>query len=113
MNAGFVYKSIASGDCLVGLHGDMGDFAEQLAGRKNLLAHNSGGKGIAVGAHSHRHDDFFKSGVARALADAIDGALNLPGAGGNGSQRVGDGHTEIVVAMRRNHDFIDPSHSFA
>ena len=47
----------------------------------------------------HRHDDLFQRGVARPLADAVDGALDLPRAAAQRRQRVGDGQAEIVVAV--------------
>ena len=40
-----------------------------------------------------------RAAVAGALADAVDGALDLAGTGGDGGQRVGDGHAEIVVTV--------------
>ena len=46
------------------------------------------------------HDDLFERRVARALADAVDRALDLPHAGADRGQRVGDGEAEIVVAVR-------------
>ena len=38
-------------------------------------------------------------GVAGALAEAVDGDLDLPGAGLDAGQRVGRGEAEIVVAV--------------
>ncbi len=111
VNAGLVRESIATRDGLIGLHGDMRDFAEQLAGGENLLADNGGGVGIAVGAHSHCHHDFFESGIARALADAVDGALDLPRARANGGQRIGDGHAEIIMAVRRDNDVLNATNA--
>ena len=52
-----------------------------------------------IGPHAGRHDDLFERGVAGALADAVDRALDLPGAGADGRERVGDGEAEVVVAM--------------
>ena len=46
-----------------------------------------------------RHHDLFERGVAGALADAVDGAFDLAGAGLHGGERVGDGQTQIVMAM--------------
>ncbi len=42
-----------------------------------------------------------RAAVSGALADAVDGALDLTGTGGDGGQRVGDGHAEIVVTVAR------------
>ena len=56
-----------------------------------------------VGADLEGHHDLFERRVAGALADAVDGALDLAGAGLHGGERVGDGQAEIVVAVRRQH----------
>ena len=53
-----------------------------------------------VVAHLHRHHDLLERGVAGALADAVDGAFDLPDAGAHAGERVGHRHAEIVVAMR-------------
>ena len=47
-----------------------------------------------------RHHHLFERGVAGALADAVDGALDLPRAVAHGGERVGDRHAEVVVAVR-------------
>ena len=58
-------------------------------------------------ARPHRHHDLLERAVAGALADAIDRALDLAGAGADGSQGVGDGHAEVVVAVDRQYDLVD------
>src|SRR5438477_75888 len=45
----------------------------------------------------------FLRGVARALADAVDRALDLPGAGEERGERVRDRLPEVVVAVDRDH----------
>jgi hypothetical protein len=52
-------------------------------------------------ARLQRHDDFFERTVAGAFADAVDGALDLAGAGDHRGQAVGHRHAEIVVAVHR------------
>ena len=52
-----------------------------------------------LAARADRHDDLFERGVAGALADAVDGALDLRGAGAHRGQRVGRGQAEVVVAV--------------
>ena len=46
-----------------------------------------------------RHHDLLQRRVTRALAEAIDGAFNLPDAGLHCGQRVCYGHAKIIVAM--------------
>jgi len=107
MDAGFVREGVASDNGFVGLDGDAGDLAEQLAGGKKMLGGNSGFVRIAIVADAHGHDQFFERGVACALTDAIDGALDLAGSGGDGGHGVGDGHAEIVVAVGGDSDALD------
>jgi hypothetical protein len=57
--------------------------------------------------HRSRHHDFFKRGVASTLAQAVDRALNLTRtANGDASERVGDRHTKVVMAMHRPDRFV-------
>ena len=64
-------------------------------------------------ARLQRHDDFFERAVAGALADAVDGALDLARAGDHGREAVGHRHAEIVVAMHRQADLVDAAHVLA
>ena len=50
--------------------------------------------------------DLFESGVAGALADAVDGALDLAGSTFYAGLGVGYGHAEVVVAMGGVDDFV-------
>ncbi len=58
-------------------------------------------------ANAHGHDNFFERGVAGALADAVDGALDLAGSGGDGRHGVGYRHAEIVMAVGGDSDVLD------
>ena len=100
VDAGFVRERIAADDRLVGLHVLAGERAEQLAGGKDLARVDGRVERQAVGAHAGRHHDLFERRVAGALADAVDRALDLPRAGGDRRERVGDGKPEVVVAVR-------------
>ena len=100
-------ERVASGDGLVRLHRNAGDFAQQLAGGKQMLTGNAGLVRITIAAHVHRHHNLFESGVAGALADAVNGALHLTGAGVRRPPEVGDRHSEIIVAVSRNSDVLD------
>src|SRR4051794_26843011 len=57
-----------------------------------------------VGARPQRHDDLLQCRVAGALADAVDGALDLPRAVLDPGQGIGDGHAEVVVAVGAEDD---------
>ena len=54
--------------------------------------------------HIERGSNLFKRGITGALADAVDGALHLPCARVDGGQRVRNGQTKVVVAVRGEHD---------
>jgi hypothetical protein len=100
MDSGFVRERIASGDGFVRLHGNAGNFAQQLAGRENLLTDNAGLIRIAIGAHAHRHDNLFQRSVARAFANSVNCALHLARSGGDRRHGVRHRQTEIIVAVR-------------
>src|ERR1700688_185962 len=81
MDACFVRESVASSDGFIGLHGHAGDFAQHLAGGKEVFPSDSGLIGITVMTNSHGHDDLFERSVAGALADAVDSAFDLTSSG--------------------------------
>ena len=72
---------------------------QQLAGGVEMLGVDAGFVREAVAAGLDGHDDLFERSVAGALADAVDGALDLPRAGLDGGQRIGHGQAQIVVAV--------------
>jgi hypothetical protein len=57
-------------------------------------------------AHLQRHHQFLHRGIAGALADAVDGALDLARAALDRGQRVGHGQAEVVVAVRTEDDVL-------
>src|SRR5579863_5856575 len=63
--------------------------------------------GITILTDANRHDDLFERSVSGTFADAVDGALDLAGSGGDGGHSVGDGHTEIVVAVGGDDNVLD------
>src|SRR3984885_13109094 len=113
VDAGFVGEGVASDDGLVGLHGHAGDLAQQLAGGEQMFGSDGSFVGIAIVTNAEGHDNFFERGIAGALADAIDGAFNLAGSGGDGSHGVGYSHAEIVVAVSGDGDVLDSLHAAA
>ena len=60
-----------------------------------------------------RHHDLLEGAIAGAFADAIEGALHLPGPGLDGGQRVGDGQPQVIVAMHADHCLVDVLHVVA
>ena len=101
VDAGFVRERVAADDCLVVLHRERGRRRNQLRGAGEQRAVDVGPVRQHVVAHLHRHHDLFERGVAGALADTVDGALDLADAGAHAGERVRHRHAEIVVAMRR------------
>ena len=59
-------------------------------------------------ARPERHHDLLERRVARALADPVDGALDLPGALHDGGQRVRHRLPEVVVAVDGQHHPVEP-----
>ncbi len=59
------------------------------------------------------HDDLFEGGVSGPLADAVDRAFDLPGAGLDGGQTVGDGQAQVVVAVGADDGSADVRDSLA
>ena len=53
------------------------------------------------------HDDLLERGVAGALAQAIDGALDLAGAVLHALEGKGGGHAQVVVGVDRDDDVLD------
>ncbi len=52
-----------------------------------------------LAARVQEHHDLLERAVARALADAVDRAFDLPGPGDEAGVRVGDREAEVVVAV--------------
>src|ERR1051326_467061 len=99
MYAGFVGKGVASDNRLVGLHPEADYLRKQLARRIKLARIDCGFERQLIAAHIQRHHHLFQRGVTRPLADTVDRAFDLTGAGINRRETVRDGKTEIVVAM--------------
>ena len=111
VNAGLVGERVVADDGFVALHHHAGQVRDEPAGRINLTRIDAGrvtAKCVLAGLE--RHDGLFERGVAGALAEAVDRALDLPGAVHDGGQRVGDSEAEIVVAMHADDGFPDVFH---
>ena len=61
-------------------------------------------------ARVQQHHDLLERRVARALADAVDRALDLARAGLQAREGVGDGEPEVVVAVDGQHDVAQARH---
>jgi len=53
------------------------------------------------------HHHFFERGIARPLADSVDGALHLSDAVLNRRQGIGNGQAKVVVAVNAQRDPVD------
>ena len=99
VDAGLVREGVAADDGLVGLHGLAGHLRQQLAAAVEAGGDDARVEAGAVGPHTGHHHELLEGGVAGALADAVDGALHLPGATAHGRQAVGHREAEVVVAV--------------
>ena len=63
-----------------------------------------------VAVHANTHDDFFHGRVARALAEAVDGALDLRCAVAHAGQGQGRCHAQVVVAVDGYRGVFDAAH---
>ena len=110
VDAGFMPEGVFSDDGLVGLDGQAGQRTHQ-PGRLVDLPRVDAGRGLEeVLAHLQRHDDLLERGVARPLADAVDGAFHLAGAVLDRRQRVRHGQAEVVVAVHADRRPVDVPH---
>ena len=57
-----------------------------------------------------RHHQLFQRCITSALTNAIDRALQLPGAIFDGLEEVGHGQTQVVMAMHGDHRLADVGH---
>src|ERR1700722_20336778 len=107
VDARLVSESVGSDDGLVGRAAKGDTLGEHLAGGVELAQDDVVGVEELVTANHEGGGDLFKGGVAGAFADAIDGALDLAGAAFDAGQGVGNGHTEVVVAVSREDYVVD------
>ena len=110
VDAALVREGVPADDRLVVLHRERGRRRHQLGGAVELLGIDADLVGQHVAARLDGHHDLFQRGVARALADAVDGAFDLPAAGADAGQRVGHRHAEIVVAVHREDRLLRARH---
>ena len=104
-------EGVPADDRLVVLHRERGHARDELRGAGQHGRVDAGKERHGVAARPDRHDDLFQRGVSGALAEPVDGAFDLPRAGNDAGQRIGDGETEIVVAMGREHGLLGVGHA--
>ena len=91
---------------MLGWDGEAGEVTDQAAGAVNLCRVDIVGDVVEVVAGAHGHNDLFEGGVAGPFADAVDGTFDLPGAGADGGDGVGDTEAEVVVAVHADHSLV-------
>ncbi len=113
VDAALVREGVPADDRLVVLHRERGDGRDALRGSRQHRGLDARRVRADVAAGLQRHDDLFQRRIAGALADAVDRALDLPGAGLDAGQRIGDREAEVVVAMDREHGLVGARHAVA
>ena len=113
VDAGLVGEGIAADDRLVPLDLDAGDVGDQPAGGHQPLGVDAGFGIIEVGPGAQGHDHFLQGAVAGPFADAVDRALDLPGARFDARQAVGHGQAQVVVAVHADDGLVDIRHAVA
>jgi len=101
-----VREGIRADDGLVRLDGDARELADQAAERIDTRRIHARGHPIVVLPGPQGHHDLFQGSVPGTLADAIDGALDLPRTAEDARQRIGGGHPQVVVAVHGNGRFL-------
>ena len=104
--AGFVRESVLAHHGFVGGQLDADYAADQLRRAEYALRDDVRVKPETVAARAYRHHDFFHRGVARALSDAVHGALNLRRPRFRRGERIRHRHSEVVVAVHRDVRFV-------
>ena len=101
-------EGIAPHDCLVVLDRVAGEAGDEPRGFNDLGCVRTDLNSELILSSLDRHDDLFGRGVAGPFADAVDRTFDLAGAGRDGRERIGDGQTEIVVAVDRDDHVVVP-----
>ena len=107
VDAGLVGERVRAHDRLVGRYRHAGEALDESRGPADLRGVDAGVRLQEVAAHAHRHHDLLERCVAGALADAVDGALELVDAGADRGEGVRDREPEVVVAVGRERDVLE------
>ena len=101
VDPGLVGEGVAPDDRLVGLHRVAGEARDHAARARQLAAVDLRVEAVDVAARAQQHHDLLERAVAGALADPVDGALDLARAGQHAGVGVRDREPEVVVAVDR------------
>ena len=110
VDAGLVRERVAPDDRLVRLHLVAGQSRDQPARARDLGRLDARPQTEARLARAQQHHDLLQRGVAGALADAVDRALDLAAARFQARERVGDRQSEVVVAVHRDGHVVQRRH---
>ena len=99
VDAGLMGKGIAAHHRLVGLDEHAAQLGDEPGGAEELGVVEAGGHPEDLGVKPDRHRHLLEGGVAGALADPVDAALHLAGAGTDADEGVGGGEAQVVVAV--------------
>lgn len=99
MDAALVGEGVLADDRLVELNRKAGNRRNIAAGPGDVLGLDAGVVAQMVTANFQRHDDFFQRRIARPLADAVHGHLDLSSSALNTGQAVGNRQTKVIVAV--------------
>src|SRR4030042_1806597 len=103
MDARRMAEGVGANNGFIRLHRHACQLADQSACLMDLSRIYIGGVIEQVFSRAQRHHNLFHGGIAGALSDAVDGALNLTHAAVENSQTVGYSQTEGVVAVHADH----------
>ena len=104
---GLVRERVAPDDRLVGLHDVARQARDEARRARELARRDRRVQARHVAARGEQHHDLLERRVARALADAVDRALDLARARERARVGVGDREAEVVVAVRRDDDVLE------
>ena len=90
-----------------------GDFREHAACTKEFFEPDSRRDSETFFAHREGDYHFLERSVTRALADPVDGALDLTDSRANGRERVGDRHAQVVMTMSAERNAVGIAEVFA
>ena len=113
VDARLVREGVLAHHRLVARDRHAGDARDQARGRVEARGVDAGRDVEERRARLQRHHDLLERAVAGALADAVDGALDLARAGHHRGQAVGDRHAQVIVAVHREADAVDAAHVLA
>src|SRR5690348_11461011 len=99
VNAGFMRKSVATDNSLIGLYFESNNAGQKLTRGEQLISDDRSFIWQPVGSNMQRHNNFFKRCITRTLADTIDRALNLACACFYCRQAICYSKSQVIVTM--------------